>query len=56
MESNNVKYSDQLIHAFPEVCKKAKQGVQMCNLISTFLSNYCQVEEAYGKHLIKTCR
>ncbi|GLE10463.1 hypothetical protein PINS_up022585 [Pythium insidiosum] len=48
-----MRYSTDLFHAFPEVCQKAKSGVQSCHAIAAFVAERAMIEATYARALLK---
>lgn len=46
-----VRYSLDLLQAFPAVCHKAKSGVQTCHVVVAFVQERAAMETAYAKAL-----
>lgn len=49
-------YSVDLLRSFPEVCQKAKSGVQTCHVVAVFIQEYANMETTYSKALLKAAQ
>uniref|UniRef100_K3WB97 VASt domain-containing protein n=1 Tax=Globisporangium ultimum (strain ATCC 200006 / CBS 805.95 / DAOM BR144) TaxID=431595 RepID=K3WB97_GLOUD len=50
------RYSVDLLQSFPEVCQKAKSGVQTCHVVAAFVQEYASMESAYSKMLLRVAQ
>ncbi|KAF1322368.1 Membrane protein, partial [Globisporangium splendens] len=50
------RYSVDLLQSFPEVCQKAKSGVQTCHVVAAFVQEYASVESTYSKTLLRVAQ
>lgn len=48
-----VRYSVDLLQSFPEVCQKAKSGVQTCHAVAAFVQERANMEVTYSKALLR---
>lgn len=49
-------YSLDLYQAFPQVCRKAKSGVQLCHAVASMLAERATMEQQYAQSLLKTAQ